>query len=103
MHNAGGLILPPLEDSNAIQFCVMEVMRGILEQRLDRATANTLLYALQIAHSNLRGVTVGQTDNDNEEEDAGSLADLLLRKLDDATGNTDADPVAAEASAEPKA
>ena len=48
--------LPPLEDANAIQIAVMEVARALLEDRLDLRRAGLLLYALQIASSNLKRV-----------------------------------------------
>ena len=48
--------LPPLEDANSIQLAVMEVCRALLEDRIDQRRAGLLLYALQIASSNLRSV-----------------------------------------------
>jgi hypothetical protein len=48
--------LPPLEDANSIQLAVMEVCRALLEDRIDQRRAGLLLYALQIASSNLRRV-----------------------------------------------
>ena len=48
--------LPPLEDANAIQVAVMEIARALLEDRLELRRASLLLYALQIASSNLKRV-----------------------------------------------
>ena len=76
-------MLPPLEDSNSIQVTVMEVIRALLEDRMDRPKANTILYALQIAQSNLRGLSLVATPEDLEDDDDGSsLADFLLKRLD---------------------
>jgi len=48
--------LPPLEDANSIQLAVMEVCSALLEDRINERRAGLLLYALQIASSNLRRV-----------------------------------------------
>src|SRR3954470_15363206 len=49
--------IPFLEDANAIQIAVMQVLDGLRSGRLDRLTAQTYLYGLRIAaivnrHSN---------------------------------------------------
>jgi len=44
---------PVLEDGNSIQAAVMQVMRLILAKEIDAKEAGLLLYALQIASSNL--------------------------------------------------
>jgi hypothetical protein len=50
--------LPVLEDGNSIQAALMEVMRLVATQQMDHKTAGLLLYALQIASSNLVRVRV---------------------------------------------
>ena len=45
--------LPVLEDANAIQVSLMQIMRLILTGQIDGKTAGLLLYALQTASSNL--------------------------------------------------
>jgi hypothetical protein len=77
----GQFVLPRLEDPNSVQFSIMEVMRALLDKRIDRPTANTLLYALQIAHSNLGNMYKAAVEEDNEEE-RGNLVDFLLKRLD---------------------
>ena len=47
---------PVLEDGNSIQAAVMQVIRLILAQQIDTKEAGLLLYALQIASSNLRSL-----------------------------------------------
>jgi len=47
------LELPPLEDTNAIQIALMQVVDAILHNRLDNKRAGLVLYALQTASRNL--------------------------------------------------
>src|SRR5579864_3701848 len=47
-------VLPVLEDANAIQIALMQVMRLLISQQIDHKTASLLLYALQTASTNLR-------------------------------------------------
>jgi hypothetical protein len=47
-------ILPVLEDANAIQIALMQVMRLLVSEQIDHKTASLLLYALQTASTNLR-------------------------------------------------
>lgn len=51
---AATFVLPILEDANAIQVALMQVMRLLISQQLDHKTASLLLYALQTASTNLR-------------------------------------------------
>jgi len=46
--------LPPLEDANAVQFAVMQIANLILHNQIDGKTASRLLYALQIASTDLK-------------------------------------------------
>ena len=43
-----------LEDANAIQLSVMQIMQLLLEGQIDQKTAGLLFYGLQIASSNLK-------------------------------------------------
>src|SRR5271166_3140117 len=49
------LDLPPLEDLNAVQVAIMQVLDAITGGRIERHDAGHLLYGLQTAASNLRG------------------------------------------------
>jgi hypothetical protein len=49
-----GLDLPLLEDANAIQVAIQEVMQAILDRRIDAKRAGLLLYSLQLASSNIQ-------------------------------------------------
>ncbi len=48
------LELPPLEDANSVQLAVMMVIDAMLRQRIGPRMSGQLLYALQIASSNLK-------------------------------------------------
>ena len=51
------LDLPVLEDANAVQVALMQVMRLLLSGQIEHKTASLILYGLQTASSNLRQVT----------------------------------------------
>ena len=57
MEANSGLELPLLEDSNAIQVTIQEIMQAILDRRIDNKRAGLLLYSLQLASSNIRNLT----------------------------------------------
>jgi hypothetical protein len=50
--------LPVLEDSDSIQLALTKVMRQLATGELDRKTASLMLYALQIAITNLQHATL---------------------------------------------
>jgi len=45
---------PPLEDANAIQVAIMQVLQALAKKKLEVRVAATLLYGLQTASSNLK-------------------------------------------------
>ncbi|MFZ0771732.1 MAG: hypothetical protein WCA49_12150 [Candidatus Sulfotelmatobacter sp.] len=49
-------VLPVLEDANAVQMALMQVMQMLVWGQMDRKTAGLLLYGLQTASANLRNV-----------------------------------------------
>ena len=49
-------VFPLLEDGNAIQLELGEMIRAIVDERIDTKRAALVLYALQIASHNLRNV-----------------------------------------------
>lgn len=57
------LDLPVFEDANAIQVAVTAVFRALGARRIKPRRAALLLYALQIAHANLRGVNLKPLPN----------------------------------------
>jgi len=52
------LDLPVLEDADAVQVSLMQVMRLLLSGQIEHKTASLLLYGLQTASANLRQVTI---------------------------------------------
>ena len=52
--DAPRLQLPLLEDANAIQMALQQVMQAILDNQIDNKRAGLLLYALQTASANLK-------------------------------------------------
>lgn len=50
----GEIVIPPFEDGHAIQTVLRHVVQLVLERRIERKDAGLMLYALQIASSNLR-------------------------------------------------
>lgn len=50
----GEIPLPYFEDAHSIQTVIRQVVQMVLQKRIERKTASLLLYALQIASSNLK-------------------------------------------------
>jgi hypothetical protein len=50
----GEITLPFFEDAHSIQAVIRQVLQMVLQKRLEQKTASLLLYALQIASSNLK-------------------------------------------------
>ena len=53
-YSTGEIVLPPFEDAHSIQTVIRQVVQMVLQKRLERKTASLMLYALQIASSNLK-------------------------------------------------
>ncbi len=51
---AGEIALPVFEDAHSVQTVIRQVVQMILQKRIERQTASLVLYALQIASSNLK-------------------------------------------------
>ena len=58
------LDLPTLEDAESIQLALGDVLRGLANGKMDVRSANTLLYGLQIASTNLRKLQLHLTSED---------------------------------------
>lgn len=50
----GEIALPVFEDAHSIQTVIRQVVQMVMQKRIERKTASLLLYALQIASSNLK-------------------------------------------------
>src|SRR6266853_2391654 len=53
-YSTGAILLPVFEDAHSVQSVIRQVMQMVLQKRIERRTASLLLYALQIASSNLK-------------------------------------------------
>ncbi len=102
-------ILPILEDANAIQVSLMQIMRLLASGQLDPKTAGLLLYALQTASSNLRHtsfepdeVTDVVIDRDTMDETCVGCAQWMEADFEDEEEEEDA-PAAAKPATEPAA
>jgi len=52
----GEIALPFFEDAHSVQTVIRQVVQMVLQKRIERKTASLLLYALQIASSNLKRI-----------------------------------------------
>jgi hypothetical protein len=59
------LLLPPLEDANAIQMAVMLVQRALIDDEISEKKAGLLLYSIQIAAANVHKTTFGQAKDED--------------------------------------
>ena len=50
----GEIYLPAFEDAHSLQTVIRQVVQMVMQKRIERKTASLLLYALQIASSNLK-------------------------------------------------
>lgn len=70
--------LPVLEDANAIQVTIMQVLRLIIAKHLDSKTAGLLLYGLQTASGNLKSTRFEPRNQKDVVIDPRTVADSLL-------------------------
>jgi len=54
------LMLPALEDANAIQIGLMRIQKALIEGTISTKTAGLLLYSMQLALQNVKQVTFGR-------------------------------------------
>ena len=88
-------LIPFVEDATSLQLALMQVIKSLQLGRIDRPTAGTILYALQIAASNLKHFSEEnghpfatpaprKTKKEQEEEEElarPSLAEILVERL----------------------
>jgi hypothetical protein len=63
-------LLPVLEDAASIQLAITQVCERLLERRLDAKKTGILLYALQVASSNLSRLSQEKTEENTNESPA---------------------------------
>ena len=71
-------VVPVLEDANAVQMGLMQVMQLLGSGQMDHKTAGLMLYALQTASCNLRRTEFEATDVTDVVIDAGDWAGRRL-------------------------
>ncbi len=81
MEANSGLELPLLEDANAIQVSIQEIMQAILDRRIDSKRAGLLLYSLQLAGSNMRNLQALPSDNAPQIARIGDDDDKLFNDI----------------------
>ncbi len=62
------VVLPSLDDANAIQMAIMRVCQALLDGRINSKHAGLLLYALQLASANLKRMDLVPSQEQLEQE-----------------------------------
>jgi|SRR5208337_4763425 len=88
----GEIALPIFEDAHSVQTVIRQVVQMLLQKRLERKTASLLLYALQIASSNLKRIelekpqpeqVVTNLATESETPMAATTEDETVREISD--------------------
>lgn len=87
-------LIPFVEDAASLQLALMQVISSLQLGKMDRRTAGTILYALQIAASNLKylaaetgraydlkSTNASKKNKDKDEVPGPSLADVILERF----------------------
>ena len=88
---------PILEDTASVQIVIMQVIRELMRQPIDKHNAGLILYGLQLASNNLsrfRELSPPPPPEAEEEEGSSgeSLAELLLRTLREEPAQSASEP-----------
>jgi hypothetical protein len=94
----GEIALPVFEDAHSIQIVLRQVVQMVLQKRIEQKTASILLYALQIASSNLKRMELEKpqpeqvvVDLENNDLDTESKTPMAALAADEATQSVNAD------------
>jgi hypothetical protein len=98
----GEIALPVFEDAHSIQTVIRQVVQMVLQKRLERKTASLLLYALQIASSNLKRMELEkpqpeqvvidlETEKESENPMAAITEDETAREHSDKSSDKNSD------------
>jgi hypothetical protein len=110
-YSTGEIILSPFEDAHSIQSVIRQIVQMVLQKRLERKTASLLLYALQIASSNLKRMEHEKPPPEQVVVDVESVAETLIAAVSEEketvnvekSGNEDLPPGTIHASYQPYA
>jgi hypothetical protein len=69
----GEIDLPVFEDAHSLQTVIRQVVQMVLQKRIERKTASLLLYALQIASSNLKRMELEKPQPDQVVTDVETM------------------------------
>ncbi len=109
---SGEIALPLFEDAHSVQAVIRQVVQMVLQKRLDRKTASLLLYALQIASSNLKRMELEkpqpeqvvihlETESESETPMAANIEDETARESSSESPNKSAASAQREWDARP--
>ena len=79
----GEIALPVFEDAHSIQTVIRQIVQMVLQKRLERKTASTLLYALQIASSNLKRMELEKPQPEQVVTDLETESETPMAARDD--------------------
>jgi len=74
------LMLPALEDANAIQIGIMRIQKALIEGTISTKTAGLLLYSMQLALQNVGRVTFGQAKAEEPVTETVSVEEAFREK-----------------------
>lgn len=98
---SGSFELPLLEDANAIHIAVQEVAAALIQGRIDRQLSGQLLFALQIAQSNLKFIDFEpQQLRADDASQSSEVLKLLFDALENPYPRIDDEPAKKPASSE---
>ncbi len=87
---------PILEDSASVQIVIMQVIRELMRQPIDKHNGGLILYGLQLASNNLSRFRElyppPPPEEDEEEESCPSLAQILLDRLREGPDQAPSEP-----------
>ncbi len=79
----GEIYLPAFEDAHSLQTVIRQVVQMVMQKRIERKTASLLLYALQIASSNLKRIELEKPQPEQVVTDLETESETPLAARDD--------------------
>lgn len=92
---AAPFFLPILEDASSIQLAISQVCEHMLHRRLDTKKASVMLYAMQVASSNLARMNrekIQENTQQNKQESVPASAEASATAQDDSGSIAPGDP-----------
>ena len=84
-----------IEDATSLQYALMQVVHGLVEKTYDHKTCGLLLYALQIAASNLKALAAEHEYSDPDEDEEYTFDDDEDSEVEDDGESPESDDGAA--------